>query len=256
MNNTMTNIVEPIIKKSIAVHIDGDKTAFISKNSLEKFKQTIKSNSSFKLSELVEKYVKPEYNLEIISTYNNEFKYKIVVKSIQKSKTEKTETTEKTEKTETEKKHELLKAKLNLMANSRTNSDYYKAKSSGNVDDNILDEYQKLKKITKMAIPEPSEILKNPEEYKHMISMILSNSIMKQYGNTHPYVRYFKLLAEKIGATEILPIPTQNFDSLQNTVPNYINNISKPTKYTELKQVSGININNDDTESETDDIII
>lgn len=242
MSETTQNIIETTQEKRIAVCIDGDKSAFVSKAAIDKFKQSVKSKPSIVLDELIEKYVKPEYKLELVSSDNNEFKFKVIVKPVQKPKKE---------KTEKEQRHELLKAKLNLMANARTNRDLHKAKNSGSVDHEILLEYQKLKKITKMAIPEPSEILANPEQYKPILSMVLSNSMMKQHGNSHPYVRYFKLLAEKIGATEILPQePSQN-----NLLPNGIENIIKNVGPTELKQVSGNNISvvNDDTDSESED---
>lgn len=74
----------------------------------------------------------------------------------------------------------------------------------------------KLKKISKMPIPEPNEIFARPEEYKPVISMVLQNNMMKQLPLAHPYVRYFKLIAEKIGLDMPLPIPTQDFTNMNN----------------------------------------
>ena len=170
MTETTQNITTTEQKNTICVFIDGDKSAFVSKAAVDKFKQSIKANPETNLPDLISKYVKPEYSLERVSSENNEYKYKISVKPVKKQPRE---------KTEREQRHELLKAKINLMANARTNRDYHKAKSAGNVDNEILVEYQKLKSMTKMAIPEPSEILSNPEQYKPMLSMVLSNSIMK-----------------------------------------------------------------------------
>ena len=231
------SILESTQRKPISVFIDGDKSTFVSKAAVDKFKQSIKSNPSSVLEELCVKYVKPEYKLELVSSDANEFKYKIITRPVQKQKKE---------KTEKEQRRELLKAKLNLMANERTNRDYHKAKTSGNVDHEILVEYQKLKKMTKMAIPEPSEILANPEQYRPMLSMVLSNPIMKQHGSSHPYVRYFTLLAEKIGATEFVQQPTN--------LPNGIEEMMKNAGPSELKNVSGNSISNDnqDTDSESD----
>lgn len=240
MTETIQNIKSEEHKNTICVFIDGDKSAFVSKAAVDKFKQSVKSNPNSNFQDLAVKYVKPEFNLELVSSENNEFKFKINTKPVKRQPKE---------KTEREQRRELLKAKLNLMANARTNSDYYKAKSSGNVDNEILAEYQKLKKMTKMAIPEPSEILANPEQYRPMLSMVLSNSIMKQHGSSHPYVKYFKLLAEKIGASEILPVPTQNF-SKPNNVEEMV--MSTPT---EIKQVSGngLNVINEDIETDSED---
>jgi hypothetical protein len=246
MTETAQNITVNEQKTTVFVFIDGDKSAFVSKAAVDKFKQSIKTNSEANLSDLVTKFVKPEYNLELVSSENNEYKYKVIVKAVNKQpKVQK-------EKTESEQRRELLRAKVKLMANARTNSDYYKAKSAGNVDNEILVEYQKLKKMTKMAIPEPSEILANPEQYKPMLSMVLSNPMMRQHGSSHPYVRYFKLLAEKIGATEILPVPTQNFGS---SSPSSMEEMMKTSNPVEIKQVSGnsLNVINEDADTDTED---
>ena len=246
MTETAQNITVNEQKTTVCVFIDGDKSAFVSKAAVDKFKQSIKTNSEANLSDLVTKFVKPEYNLELVSSENNEYKYKVIVKSVNK------QANVQREKSESEQRRELLRAKVKLMANARTNSDYYKAKSAGNVDNEILVEYQKLKKMTKMAIPEPSEILANPEQYKPMLSMVLSNPMMRQHGSSHPYVRYFKLLAEKIGATEILPIPTQNFGS---SSPSSMEEMMKTSNPVEIKQVSGnsLNVINEDADTDTED---
>ena len=229
------------IKKSSVV-IDGDKSCFVSKAAVDKFKQHIKNTAEFNLEELNNKYIKPEFKLELTYNDNSEYKFKIITKPIEKS--------------DKDKKRELLRTKINLMSKSRTNNDYHKAKSAGNVDNEILVEYYKLKKMSQMPIPEPSEILANPEQYKPIVSMVLGNSMMKQLGKSHPYVRYFTLLAEKLGATEILPIPTQDFGSSATNLPNNIEQMIKNSGPVELAQVTSnsIDTNNDaDTEEEEDE---
>lgn len=182
------------------VHISGDKSGFNSKAAVDKFKVAVRA--------VLEK--KEELNVEELSTrfINSNFTLTLDRKeaNIYASVSKKQEQT-------TKENHDLLKAKINLMKKTRTNSDYYKAKS-GNVPDDIMEEYTKLKKMSKMPIPEPSEILEHPEEYKPMLAMVLGNTMMKQLGSTHPYVRYFKLLAEKLGVTEPLPVPTQDYSEM------------------------------------------
>jgi hypothetical protein len=112
---------------------------------------------------------------------------------------------------EKEQRRKMLKAKINLMRQDRTNSVYHKAKANDSVPAEILHEYMKLKQMSKMPIPEPNEIFAHPEEYKPIISMVLQNSMMKQLSSNHPYVRYFRLIADKLGVEMVLPIPTQNF---------------------------------------------
>lgn len=188
---------EQVESKSISVYIDGDKSCFVSKIAVDKFKHTIRScgtENPIDLDVLSSKYIKPEFKLELVNKNYNEYKFKIIKKEIPEKISEKTSS------------RELLRAKLNLMSKTRTNSNYHKAKSSDLVNDEILSEYNKLLKVSKMPIPEPSEILSKPDEYKPIISMVLQNQMIKQLGSTHPYVKYFKLLAKELGISN----PTNN----------------------------------------------
>jgi hypothetical protein len=36
---------------------------------------------------------------------------------------------------------------------------------------------------------------------------------MKSLPQSHPYIKYFKLLAKQLGAEEILPVPTKDFSN-------------------------------------------
>ena len=191
----------------INVYIEGDKTGFNSKTAIERFRSNVKSNTAFDINELANKYIKPDYKLELVEQTDMNIKFNITM-----TKTVTTDAPVASDvPDDATKRKQLLKAKINMMRKDRTNSDYHKAKSNNNVPDEILAEYLKLKKVSKMPIPEPSEILSNPEEYKPIISMVLSNSMMKQFGASHPYVRYFKLIAEKLGVETPLPIPTQDY---------------------------------------------
>ena len=148
------------------VHISGDKSGFNSKSSVDKFKTSIKSvlekNEELNVEDLTKRYINTNFTLSVERKDDNI--YANVMKRVEQS---------------TKENRELLKAKINLMKKSRTNSDYYKAKS-GNVPEDIMEEYTKLKKLSKMPIPEPSEILENPEQYKPMLAMVLGNTMMKQ----------------------------------------------------------------------------
>jgi len=195
------------------VIVEGDKIGFNSKNAVNKFKQEVKTTNNFDLSELSKKFVKTGFLLEQVEKTDNNYRFKI---SKEDSKAD-----NEPQIIDKKEKQKILKAKINLMRQDRTNSVYHKAKANDNVPPEILNEYMKLKKISKMSIPEPNEILDHPEEYKHIISLVLQNSMMKQLGSNHPYVRYFKLIAEKLGVEMILPIPTQNFlsdDKIKNLV--------------------------------------
>ena len=203
------------------VFIEGDKLGFNSKNAVEKFKACVKTDDNTSISVLKEKYIKIDYNLELIEKNDTDIKFKLskhVVKEVNKK--------------------DMLKAKLKSMRDSRTNADMHKARSNKDIPEDIMEEYIKLKKTVNMPIPEPGEILANPEQYKPMISMVMGNDMMKQLGSNHPYTRYFKLLATKLGVeTSGLPIPTKDY-----------NELLKPT---EIENIKGNIIGEYETDSET-----
>jgi hypothetical protein len=174
------------------VIVEGDKTGFNSKNAVDKFKQAVKSSNNFDLVELTKKYVKSGFVLEQVEKTDTSYKFMLGKENTEVEKQE-------PQLNEKEQRRKMLKAKINLMRQDRTNSVYHKAKANDNVPPEILNEYMKLKQISKMPIPEPNEIFAHPEEYKPIVSMVLQNSMMKQLGSNHPYVRYFKLIADKLG---------------------------------------------------------
>jgi hypothetical protein len=47
----------------LAVHIEGDKSGFVSKAAIDKFKTGIKSTQLYNLEDLINKYVKSEFQL-------------------------------------------------------------------------------------------------------------------------------------------------------------------------------------------------
>ncbi len=230
------------------VQINGDKNGFNSKSAIDKFKQAVKANTNFVLDELSKKFIKPDYHLSLVSNSEHDYLFNITHNDTNTVKTE--------DKSEKEKKRELLKAKIYNMSQMRTNAYYQKAKSSSNVPEDILNEYKKLTRVAKMPIPEPSEILANPEQYRPLVSMVLGNSAMKSLPQTHPYIKYFKLLAKKIGAEEKLPVPTKNFLNDENIrVPdNFEKMMSMAGPVTDIK--GNVIINDDDTDSEDESIQI
>ena len=220
-----------MVESKINVFIDGDKSNFVSKLSINKFKQKVKQ-PDFQLDDLnniSSLYLKPKYLFHFISHENNEYKFEIIKKPKDKPKPKPKETVEMDEKG---KLRELMRSKINLMTKNRTNHDYHKAKLSGKVDEEILEEYAKLKKVSKIPVPDPYEVINDPEQYKPIISMVLNNDIMNTLGKSHSYIKYFTLLANKIGATAMLnpataPIPTQDFTNNAAQLPSNFNDIVK-----------------------------
>jgi len=227
------------------VIIEGDKTGFNSKNAVDKFKQEIKLNNNFDLNELIKKYVKTGFLLELVEKTDNSYKFKI---DKENSEVEKKEP----QLSDKELQRKVLKAKINLMRQDRTNSVYHKAKVNDNVPAEILNEYMKLKKISKMSIPEPNEILSHPEEYKSIVGMVLQNSMMNKLGSNHPYVRYFKLIADKLGVEMALPIPTKNFLTDDKKIKEIKELLKNQEQVVEIKGNGMSKGNETDSENEID----
>jgi hypothetical protein len=208
---------------NLNVYVDGDKTGFNSKSAVDKFKQSVKQADDINVVELANKYINKLYKLELVKKTDSEVRFNLT----------------KLEVVANNDKRDLLRAKLNLMKNNRTNSDLHRARTSEVVPEEILREYTKLKRMSKMPVPEPSEVLSKPDEYKQMLAMVLGNEMMQKLGQTHPYVRYFKLLAEKLGVEMPLPMPTRDY--------------SQVIAPTEMKQVKGNELKNYETDSDTEE---
>lgn len=196
------------------VFIEGNKEGFNSKMAVEKFKTSVKKmdmeSGKLNLEELQKKYIKPEYKLELVkhelTDQNIIVKLSLVEKPIDKDSNKK-----------------LLKEKLKTMKKNRNKFDYYKVNDDDEASNDIFKEYINLKKTCKLPVPEPNEILSNPEQYRPLLNMILNNKMMNQMGANHPYIRYFRLIANKLnfqnGDTEPSisePEPKIKSDIVQN----------------------------------------
>jgi hypothetical protein len=200
------------------VCIEGNKEGFNSKIAIDKFKMSVKKmdkeNSKLNLEELQKKYIKPDFKLILINHDTND---KNIIINIEKIIENKVDT------------KKLLKEKIRSMEKNRTNLDYHKAKQNENVSDEILKLYNDLKKITKMPVPDPCEMLSHPEQYKPLLKMVLNNQMINKMGATHPYIKYFKLISDKL-----------NFQT-ENTEQEQVNPTIIPNK---------ISTSDDDTDEE------
>jgi len=217
------------------IFIEGDKTAFNSKIAVDKFKKTLKdiiaNGGIINLEELQKKYVKSTYKLEM----NNDDK-DIIIKILEQNKEPILEQNK-------EQNKRILKDRLKEMSNNRTNITYHRAKNDENISDEILKEYLKLKKISHMPVPEPSEIFKNPEEFKPLFNMILNPLMTAKIGTSHPYIKYFKLIADKLNFKPSNIIPEQP-------------QLQKEQKMSEQIKSNKISNKDDDTDDEDDNLII
>jgi hypothetical protein len=170
--------------------IEGNKDGFNSKMAIEKFKTCVKKmdqeSAKLNLEELQNKYIKSEFKLELVKYDHNEKNVVFKILLNEKPVENKADT------------KQLLKEKLKSMKKNRTNSDFHRARQDENVTDEILREYQNLKRMTKMPVPEPSEILSNPDQFRPLLNMVLNNQMVNQMGANHPYIKYFRLISEKL----------------------------------------------------------
>ena len=249
--------------KSITVLIEGDKEGFNSKTAQLNFKSYVKSNSTFTVDELSKRFIKDTHKLILVSYSDNrdEFKFNLKLKEeTDLSNVNANAKAKSNAKDYTIKKNELLKAKLKLMRDERTNMSSKRSFNDDNVTDDIREEYLKAKKMCKIPIPEPSEILSKPDEYKPLVSMVLSNHMMRELGPNHPYVKYFKLIAAKLNVDENT---IQSYNSPQLSQTNNMEEMMKQSanmmKKPELTKIKAkdINIEEDsETEESEEDLTI
>jgi hypothetical protein len=225
---------------NINIFVEGDSNGFNSQNAKFKFKQFVKQhlNTSFlkgqdvgNLETLCSRFVKSDYELKFISYKDSN----ITVKLTKKPELKK----------ESISKRDMLKAKIKMLSDKRTNINYHKAKAS-NVPDDLLDVYKKASNECTVPIPEPSEIIKNPEQYKMLIQMMISTPEFKTKNSA--YFKYFKMLGDLLGV-EPLTLPTNNNNSSNNTTNN---NDTSTNILTNIVDVKG-ETTNKDTDTEEDD---
>lgn len=213
----------------IQVYIDETyKTFFLSKSGVDSFKKFIKLNKEYDLVFLSSKYLKSHHVFEITEQTEKLIKFKIIkVKEPENIK-------ENVEK---------IKQKIKQIRAQRLN-----IVNKDNVPSEIFNEYTKLKKLGgNLPIPSPSEVLKNPDQYRVMISMALKNELVKKIPSNHPYIKYFKLLAKEIGFVDV----TNELTELNNSgILQKIEQTKQLPQYLNESETKNQDLNDDDTEEE------
>jgi hypothetical protein len=172
------------------IHIEGDKSFFVSKNAIDRFKKDLRNNATDKLQE--NDYFLEDWTYELISENETEMRVKIVNK------------TKGPRVLPCDEKRQLLKSKIFKMTNDRKNKSI--------VPKDLLNEYIALKKHKlPMELHDPSKVLSNPEEYRNIIhTMVKSFGMYK--GNNNPVINYYrsleKYLEKKVLNPELIHEPT------------------------------------------------
>jgi len=164
------------------IHIEGDKSFFVSKNAVDRFKKDLKNNATEKLKE--NDYFLEDWTYELVSENETEMRVKIVNK------------VKGPRVLPCDEKRQLLKSKIFKMTNERTGHDNIKNKSI--VPKDLLNEYLGLKKHKlPMELHDPSKVLSNPEEYRNIIhTMVKSFGMYK--GNNNPVINYYRSLEKHL----------------------------------------------------------
>jgi hypothetical protein len=151
--------------------IEGDKNAFNSKSAIVKFKEYIKKNNLFDINDLQLKFINYNYKLELIEKTDEFYRFNIILKDKQ-----------------------IIKNKINIKNKlMELKSARSKIDDSSN---NLINLYNRLKNInSKVPLPSPDEVKKEPEKYKIIIETLIT-TLSKKLGDTSNYVKYFKLLKE------------------------------------------------------------
>lgn len=189
----------------VSVYIEGE-DGFNSKSARDKFKAHVKVSQDL---ELAKKFIKPEYKIELVEKKDNYLKY-----SVNKIKNTNTNTDSNLAK------KNLLKSKLKILSDSRTNINVRNLSLNKDiVPEEISNAYRKLMKISKVPVPEPKEILSNVEMHKPLVMNVLQNNLVSKLSINHPYCTYFTLLAKhmKIGSEFKIP------ENILNAVSNQTN---------------------------------
>ena len=174
------------------IHIEGDKSFFVSKKAVDRFKKDLRNKDTEKLQE--NDYFLEDWTYELVSENETEMRIKIVNK-IKGPRV-----------LPCDEKRQLLKSKIFKMTNDRSNHDNIKNKSI--VPKDLLSEYLALKKHKlPMELHDPAKVLSNPEEYRNIIhTMVKSFGMYK--GNNNPVINYYRSLEKHLEKKVLNPEPT------------------------------------------------
>jgi hypothetical protein len=172
------------------IHIEGDKSFFVSKKAVDRFKRDLRNKDTEKLQE--NDYFVEDWTYELVSENETEMRIKIVNK------------VKGPRVLPCDERRQLLKSKIFKMTNDRTNHDTIKNKSI--VPKDLLNEYLALKKHKlPMELHDPAKVLSKPEEYRNIIhTMVKSFGMYK--GNNNPVINYYRSLEKHLEQKTQTPI--------------------------------------------------
>lgn len=163
------------------VHINGDRSAFLTKGSIDRFKNDLKKQTVKSISE----YFNDGWNYQKSEDLNNI--YITLVKE------------EKENNNKNNKNKILLQVRLSDLANQRKNENQLrnrlqKQKGDKKVSQELIDAYLQAKKITRNPIIDPTLVQDNLDGYWEHV-----NGTVQSCGNaSNPFANYYRLLQSYI----------------------------------------------------------
>ena len=150
-----------------SVHIEGDRSQFLSKHSIDRFKNDLRGSESVDPV----KYFKTGWGYKIRTRDSDSIRIEIV-------------------QLKEEKSSDILRSRIYEMKNKRISQDSVRLKMQKTVPADIVDAYLVLKKTARVPIIDPRIVMSKPDEHHKQLG-----EIVKSFGNvTNPYVAYHKLL--------------------------------------------------------------
>jgi len=191
---------------SLSVYIEGDRSLFLSKTAIDRFKKDVKEKKPDMLN--FQSYLKEGYSFKIITKDNS------ITATIISSKEELLE-----------EKRKLLRQRLNRSKSVvMKNEEKEKLESLKRVlPDKLFKTYKDLvSKFQMPNIPAPDDMIKHPDRYRQQISTIMStlNKVSDNNVANNAIKKYFKEMGNFLGVEPDLP-PT--LSSMPSNKVDYIN---------------------------------
>ena len=227
------------------IFIEGDKSSFNSKSSLNKFKDLIKLNWDVDIIKLSKKYINPEFNVEIKSKSDTELH--IIIKNNNNIPSNINQDNLLLNK---------IRDKIKYIKNKRTNNNLL-IKNNNNIPSHIIKQYNDLKKNDKHSIinklPNLNEIFNNPNKYMQIISDIITNFSTFANANKNPYYKYLISILNELKKNKNHDTDTDSNDDTNNNHDN----INNDNILDNIMKAAKINIScdtEDDNDTEDEDI--
>jgi hypothetical protein len=168
--------------ETTSIHIEGDRSKFISKNSVERFKNTLRELNKSNATDLssLDKYFKPGCGYRIKTLNEKENSLTIEVVDITSANSVSSGNTSKN----------TLKNRLHNMKLQRISHAATRCNMTKTVPEDILKAYLDLKKVARIPIIDPQVAIAHQDEYR-----IRLRDLVKSFGEiANPYTNYHKLL--------------------------------------------------------------